>query len=77
MQPIRNLLCYIQQPFHEVYLDQIESQKKTLPPAILQQVCRFKCKIDRNQLPALIHGDLFMDGINVIAPYLVLRFNRK
>jgi len=77
MQPIRNLLYYMQLPFHEVFLDQIESQKKSLPPDILQQVCRFKSKFDRNQLPALIHGELFMNGINVIAPYLALRFNRR
>jgi hypothetical protein len=56
MQPIRNLLCYLQLSFHEVYLDQMEVMKKTLPPNILQQMCRFKAKVNRNQLPALIHG---------------------
>ena len=75
MQPIRNLLSYMNMTYIEVFLDRIEEQKKTLPKSVLQQLS--KHKIDRNQLPALIHGEIFIEGQNVIASYLLFRFDRK
>lgn len=74
LQPIRNLLCYIEVPFYEVHLEYIEEQKNTLPKEIVKQVRRFK--IDRSQLPAMIHGNIYAEGPEPICSYLCKRFNR-
>ena len=75
MQPIRNLLCFLELPYYDVHLDEIEKEKKNLPENILKQIS--KCKIDKSKLPALIHGELYIEGNNSISPYLLFRFNKK
>ena len=32
MQALRNILCYLELPFFEVFLERLAEQKKTLPP---------------------------------------------
>jgi hypothetical protein len=75
MQSLRNICCFLGQPFVEVHLDRYDQQKATLPIEVRQQLKRFK--LDQENLPALIHGDNFVEGPRVTAAYLCVYFNRK
>jgi hypothetical protein len=68
LQALRNLCFYIQEPFHEAHLDRFEEQKKILPPQVLEQLTKFK--LDRENLPSLIHGDILVEGQRTIARYI-------
>lgn len=73
LQPIRNLYCYLELPFIELQLDHIEDQKKFLSPVIIQHIS--KLKIDKNQLPVLIHGNLVVEGVYPVVVYSCKKFN--
>lgn len=52
MQPIRNLVLYLNVPFIEVHLDD-EQQKKTLPEQVLKSLKGLR--IEKSLLPLLVY----------------------
>lgn len=52
MQPIRNLVLYLNVPFIEVHLDD-EQQKKTLPEEVLKSLKGLR--IEKSLLPLLVY----------------------
>ncbi len=75
MQPIRNLLCYMDVPFVEIHPEYLEETKKRLPSKIIEHIKKFR--IDKSQLPALIHGDLYFWGQIPICIYICKLHNRE
>jgi hypothetical protein len=61
--------------FIEVHLDQLDQQRRKFPLSVLKQLS--KCKVDREQLPALVHADSFVEGQSEISYYLCYQFGHK
>ena len=75
MQPIRNLMCYLKLTFVEVHLENFNSQRDTLSSVVLELLRGLK--IDRSQLPMLLHEGLIVNQPFAIMGYLCRRFNRE
>jgi hypothetical protein len=74
-QMIRYLLCYLEIPFIDIFLDEYDKQKLTLPNEVLQAL-KSKC-INRCNLPAIIHNSEIVCDLNQITNYICLTFQRE
>lgn len=74
LQPIRNLLFYLQLAFVEVHLDD-QTHNKTLPEQALH--CLKGVRIDKSSLPLLAFEGLYIYDIYPIMAFLCRRFKRE
>ena len=74
LQPIRNLLFYLELPFLEIHLGD-EEQKRSLPE---EAVASLKgVRIDRSSLPLLAFEGMLIYDIYPIMAFLCRRFKRE
>jgi hypothetical protein len=73
MQPIRNLLCYLAQPFVEVFWGD-EEQNKSLPKEAKEALRGVR--IEKASLPLMVYGAMQLYDLYPILAYLCRKFKR-
>jgi hypothetical protein len=68
-------MCYLHLPFVDVLLDCIEEQKKLLPKEIFETLRGLK--IDKTQLPILVHEGMVIEQLFPVMTYICYRFERE
>lgn len=77
LQPIRNLLAYLGQPYVEVHWGD-EQQNKALPPHVKDALRKIRLdKASLASLPLLVYEDMVLYELYPILAYLCRRFKRE